>query len=248
MQEHIPAMQATIRHPMASGAGRHSSTPESRRRIRIRATPPLIAMLALLALAPIVHAQADTTAYQPPADAYTATDAAARFTVKVDPGDQRARETLEQILEYDGRNVMARVQHGHMLVDRGMRQRALAEFEYAIRVADPDSIDQRVARWNYGWALLRSGDPRAAMAQWRLVESAHGGRPAWLPAQFAAALWIAGDREYAIDYYAAAVRSNPSRWGERSGMEAAIAEWEPNERLALEAVYGAWRERIGASS
>jgi tetratricopeptide (TPR) repeat protein len=240
MHEHVPTAVAALR-------SRAIRKPAGFQPYRPCTTVAAAALLALLALCGNLHAQ-DAAEYQPPADAYTQDDPAARFTVKVDPGNQRARETLEQILEYDGRNVMARVQHGHMLVDRGMRQRALAEFEYAIRVADADSVDLRVARWNFGWALLRTGDPRAAMAQWRLVESAHGGRPAWLPAQFAAALWIAGDREYAVDYYAAAVRSNPSRWGERGGMESVTSEWEPNERLAIEAVYGAWRERIGASS
>ena len=178
-------------------------------------------------------------------DNYVDADNAAQFAQAIDPQDRRAVQQLEQLLRYDERNVPARVQNAHVLLNRGLRARAAQEFDYAIRVAEAGSRLQRYAHWNYGWALLRSADTAGAIQQWQTAAQLHGGKPDWVPPLFALAFWQSGDRELAVSYYKAAVRALPERWGDRHGMEEATKDWTANEKFALESLYAAWRESIG---
>jgi len=178
-------------------------------------------------------------------DNYVDADNAAQFAQAIDPQDRRAVQQLEQLLRYDERNVPARVQNAHVLLNRGLRARAAQEFDYAIRVAEAGSRLQRYAYWNYGWALLRSADTAGAIQQWQTAAQLHGGKPDWVPPLFALAFWQSGDRELAVNYYKAAVRALPERWGDRHGLDEATKEWTANEKFALESLYAAWRESIG---
>ena len=178
-------------------------------------------------------------------DNYVDTDNAAQFAQAIDPQDRRAVQQLEQLLRYDERNVPARVQNAHVLLNRGLRARAAQEFDYAIRVAEAGSRLQRYAYWNYGWALLRSADTAGAIQQWQTAAQLHGGKPDWVPPLFALAFWQSGDRELAVSYYKAAVRALPERWGDRHGMQEATKDWTANDKFALESLYAAWRESIG---
>jgi tetratricopeptide (TPR) repeat protein len=178
-------------------------------------------------------------------DNYVDADNAAQFAQAIDPQDRRAVQQLEQLLRYDERNVPARVQNAHVLLNRGLRARAAQEFDYAIRVAEAGSRLQRYAYWNYGWALLRSADTAGAIQQWQTAAQLHGGKPDWVPPLFALAFWQSGDRELAVSYYKAAVRALPERWGDRHGMQEATKDWTANDKFALESLYAAWRESIG---
>lgn len=181
-----------------------------------------------------------------PQEAYGEDDPAAVRPKSIDPTDARAREMLEQILQYDPENVSARIQNANLMIARGMRQRGLGEYEYVRRLAGNDPKLLRQVVWNYGWALFETGDARRALAEWMEAERLHGGRPIWVPTTYALGLWVAGDRDLAVQFYRAAVNSNPRRWGEERGMSEATRNWSPNEKVAIEAVYAAWRQQIAA--
>ena len=179
-------------------------------------------------------------------DSYGEDDAAAVRPKAIDPTDSRARAMLDQILQYDPENVSARIQNANLLIARGMRQRGLGEYEYVRRLAARDPKLLRQVIWNYGWALFETGDARRAMAEWMEAERLHGGPPIWVPTTYAVGLWVAGDRDLAVQFYRSAVNSNPRRWGEASGLAEATRAWSPNEKVAIEAVYAAWRHQIAA--
>lgn len=181
-----------------------------------------------------------------PFEAYGADDLFAVAPKRIDPGDSRARKTHEQILQYDPENVTARMQNAELLIARGMRQRGLDEYAYALRLAGTDQKKLRTVHWNYGWALYRVGEARGAISQWMEAEKLHGGRPTWAPTTYAIGLWKAEQRELAVQFYKSAVRSNPRRWGEASGLKEATRTWSADQKLAIEAVYAAWREGLGA--
>lgn len=179
-----------------------------------------------------------------PFEAYGEDDPAAVAPRRVDPTDSRATKTLEQILQYDPENVSARIQNAELLIARGMRQRGLDEYAYALRLAGSDEAKLRQVYWNYGWALFHVGEARGAVTQWLQAERRHGGRPLWVPTTYAIGLWEAGERDLALEFYKAAVRSNPRRWGEAAGLKEATRDWSDAQRAAMDAVYGAWREGV----
>jgi Tfp pilus assembly protein PilF len=203
------------------------------------------ALIAVVATLP-VSAMAQNTALPVPFEAYGEDDPSAVAPKRIDPTDNRARATLEQILQYDPQNVSARIQNAELMIARGMRQRGLDEYAHALNLAAANEKQRRTVHWNYGWALFNVGEARGAISQWMQAETLHGGRPVWVPTTYAIGLFAAGERDLAMQFYKSAVRSNPRRWGEPSGLKEATKTWPEKQRLALEAVYAAWREGIAS--
>jgi tetratricopeptide (TPR) repeat protein len=200
--------------------------------------------LAWLCLASLAAAQTGDD-LPVPFEAYGADDPAAVSPKRIDPTDNRARQMFEQVLQYDPENVNARIQNAELLIGRGVRQRGLDEYAYALRLAGSDPLKQRTVYWNYGWALFAGGEGRGAVTQWMQAERLHGGRPAWVPTTYAMGLWMAGEKDLALQFYRAAVRSFPRRWGVASGMQEATRGWTPKQKQVIEEVYAAWRENVG---
>lgn len=181
-----------------------------------------------------------------PFEAYGEDDPFAVAPKRIDPTDNRAKQTLEQILQYDPDNVNARIQNAELLIGRGVRQRGLDEYAYALRLAGSDEKKLRTVYWNYGWALFAGGEARGAVTQWMQAERLHGGRPEWVPTTYAMGLWAAGEKDLALQFYRAAVRSFPRRWGVAAGVQEATRGWSPKQKLTIEQVYAAWRENVGS--
>lgn len=209
---------------------------------------PLLLLGALSGAGSPAKAQdaAATAALPVPADRYLARDAAAVMPEQIGATDNRARQELEKLLEYSPQHVPARVQNAFHLVARGLNRRAEQEFEYAIRVAKPESLAARHAHWAYGWGLFRMGEVRRAIEQWMEAERMHGERPAWAPWTYAIGLWVAGDTELALRFWTAAVRSDPERWGATRGLDREVRDWPANQRLAAEGLHTEWKRRLTA--
>lgn len=195
---------------------------------------------ALLLGGVCVHAQ---DVVPPPAGIYADGDPAAVRPALLDPQDRNARRQLDQVLRSNPDNVPARVLDAWMQFERGSRPRALQAFNDAIRSAPEGSLPLRHAHWNLGWALFASADNAGALEHWQAAAQLHGGHPSWVPTTFAIGLWLTGHSERAIEYYQAAVDSDPDRWGDAAGVAEATREWGANEKLAIEAVQAAWRNR-----
>lgn len=181
-----------------------------------------------------------------PSDFYGDDDPAAVAPKRIDPTDNRARQTLEQILQYDPENVNARLQNAELLIARGMKQRGLDEYAYALRLAGTNQKLLRTVHWNYGWALYGVGEARGAISQWMQAEKLHGGHPQWAPTTYAIGLWAADERELALRFYKSAVSSNPRRWGEAAGLKESTRDWSAAQKQAIETVYAEWRKGVGA--
>ncbi|MBB5207468.1 tetratricopeptide repeat protein [Chiayiivirga flava] len=195
---------------------------------------------ALLVLAALTHAQ---DIVPPPEGIYADGDPAAVRPALLDPQDRNARRQLDQVLRTNPDNVPARVLDAWMQFERGSRPRALQAFNDAIRSAPEGSLPLRHAHWNLGWALFASADNAGALEHWQTAAQLHGGHPSWVPTTFAIGLWLTGHSERAIEYYQAAVDSDPDRWGDAAGVAEATRAWGANEKLAIEAVQAAWRNR-----
>lgn len=200
----------------------------------------LALLMTLGGLAPAARAQDGIPA---PAGVYADNDPAAVRPDMQDPQDRAARRQLDQVLKSNPDNVPARVLDAWMLFEAGNRSRATRAFESAIASAPDGSLPLRHAHWNYGWALFSSADNAGALQHWQAAADLHGGHPSWVPTTFAIGLWLTGHTERAIEYYDAAVASDPDRWGDAAGVAEATRTWGANEKLALEAVQAAWRNR-----
>ncbi|HET6604860.1 MAG TPA: hypothetical protein VFG21_11765 [Xanthomonadaceae bacterium] len=209
---------------------------------------PIAMLAALLAALPARAQQEAAAALLPvPQDEYYDRDPAAVMPQIIGADDRKARRNLEMILDYDPRNVEARVTHAFHLLERGMNRHAEQEFGLAINMARRGSVQERHAYWAHGWGLFRTGEYRRALERWRQAEVLHGGRPDWVPWTYALSLWMAGDRELAVDFWRAAVRSDAERWGSSKGLAREIQDWSPNQRLAAEALHAEWKRRLTGS-
>lgn len=94
--------------------------------------------------------------------------------------------------------------------------------------------------WNYAWDLYRAGDAAGALAQWAALHSAGRLQASWIPPTYALALWTVGRRDEAVQWYAAAVRTQPGDWSGTGGYARLLPDWRETERATLAEVQAAW--------
>ncbi len=119
----------------------------------------------------------------------------------------------------------------------------LAEQLYAeaMKEAPAQSSSGRSVRWNYGWDLLRQGKPEAALEQWLASAANARTKPSWVPPTYALALWRMGQKQEAVQWYAAAVRTEPTQWNTTANYAQLLPQWREDERASLAEVQQAWR-------
>ena len=98
----------------------------------------------------------------------------------------------------------------------------------------------RPLQWNYGWDLFRAGQADAALAQWTELVGSRGATAAWMPPTLALALWTVGRKDEAVQWYAAAVRTEPRQWGTPGNFVTLLPDWRDSERATLAEVQAAW--------
>ncbi|WP_395794037.1 type IV pilus biogenesis/stability protein PilW [Aquimonas sp.] len=200
-----------------------------------RAVCRLVWLLGMLMVLPLAAQDL------PPLDArYDQADPAARWVQRVDIDNATERAALDTSLRREGRNPVLRLQSAWMHADRGMRQRIERDAEAALRLSEEGSLTRRMVHYNYGWIRFHLGEFELAKAQWLQAYALHGGQPDWVPSHFALLLWSQGDRETALTYYAKAAESQPTQWGREADLDAATADFGPNERLAMQSMHEAW--------
>lgn len=107
------------------------------------------------------------------------------------------------------------------------------------RISDSDAL-WRPAMWNYGWDLYRSGDAAGALAQWQPLVLKRRGNASWVPPTLALALWSVGRKDEAVQWYAAAVRTEPQLWRDPANFPRLLPDWRDDERATLAQVQAAW--------
>lgn len=195
----------------------------------------LAAVLAVAATA--VHAQS----LPKPAEFYFDADAnALRPIVAVrDTGDAAIQKLLKAI-ERDPRAKAEHAQLAHLAMAGGREDVGREMYARALARIDRSDVMWRALMWRYGWDLYRVGDAAGALAQWRALQAARSVNAAWMPPTFALALWTAGRRDEAVQWYAAAVRSEPQQWATTAGYPRLLPDWRDAERATLAEVHAAW--------
>ncbi|MGH8027974.1 MAG: tetratricopeptide repeat protein [Pseudoxanthomonas sp.] len=194
----------------------------------------LAAMLALFASA--AHAQAVSK----PKEFYFDPDAltARRIVAAQGEGDALAAELVR--MRERGRKTMEATAHlAHVAMTDSRIELGKTLYEQAVSGTSPDSSIGRSVRWNYAWDLYRNGDFAQAYGLWSGF-AAEFGEPAWLPPTLALSLWGLDRKKEAVQWYAAAVRTEPNLWSDPANYPALLPDWREEDRKRLAEVYTAW--------
>lgn len=203
--------------------------------------PGPLALAVLLAAALLAPGPGMAQTLPRPAEFYFDADAnALRPIVAVrDTGDVAIQKLLKAI----ERNPRAKAEHAqlaHLAMAGGREDVGREMYTRALARIDRTDVMWRALMWRYGWDLYRAGDADGALAQWRTLHASRSVNAAWMPPTFALALWTAGHRDEAVQWYAAAVRSEPQQWATTAGYATLLPEWRASERATLAQVHAAW--------
>ena len=142
---------------------------------------------------------------------------------------ERGRKTLE-----------ATAQLAHVAYAGGRSDLGDQLYQQALATAQSGSSTWRSIRWNYGWDLYRQGEHQAALEQWSPLVSGVGGA-SWLPPTLALVLWKQGRKDEAVQWYGAAVRTEPLLWTDARNYGSLLPGWRQEDRDTLAEVLGAWQ-------
>ena len=192
-------------------------------------------LLAALIASPQLPAQSVVT----PADQYVDQDPAA---MAFHPGPGRFadyRRFIDAHLRKNPRNVNALAQRAYIHYATGYLEHGERDYARALEFAADDPALQRRVLWSWAWSLWIAEQPQAALQRWQQAERQHGGHPFWVPYTYALAYWQLGQKELALAYYAAAVRSD-ARWGSAAGFAEKTDHWRESEQAIGRELFAAW--------
>jgi tetratricopeptide (TPR) repeat protein len=155
-------------------------------------------------------------------------------------GDALADALLKAI----ARNPRAKAetaQLAHLAMAGGRPELGIELYGRALRQVSPTEALYRPLLWNYGWDLLRDGNPADALAQWETLLKARNVTADWMPVTFALVLWTLDRRDEAVQWYAAAVRTHPDRWSGTDQYQTLLPDWQDGERAVLAEIQQAWQ-------
>ncbi|MFC3551919.1 tetratricopeptide repeat protein [Lysobacter cavernae] len=178
-----------------------------------------------------------------PVEFYFAADASATKPVQAikDSGDA-AMEKLAKAIERNPRAKAEVAQLAHLAMEAGRADLGRQLYGRALATIDRSDGIWRSVAWNYGWDLYRAGDSEGALAQWRTLLESRNIAAAWMPPTFALVLWSLDRKDEAVQWYAAAVRSEPQQWSSSAGLTTLLPDWSEGERAALAEVQAAWAQ------
>lgn len=164
-----------------------------------------------------------------------------RVVVAVPGHGDAVVDRLASIAQRDPHALEARVQLAGIAFRSGRRELGEQLYQAAIASLSSTSQQYRTVLWNYGWDLLHAGDAARAVEQWSLLAGGRPSAPAWLPPTLALALWQAGRKDEARQWYGAAMRTWPDKWADPGNLAAQLPDWSEADRAALAEVLAAWR-------
>lgn len=150
---------------------------------------------------------------------------------------------VQRLLKKIEREPYAKAEHAqlaHLAMAAGREDVGREYYTRALARLDRNDVLWRAVMWNYGWDLFRAGDAQGALAQWSTLQSARGFTASWMPPTNALALWTLGRKEEAVQWYAAAVRTEPAQWRTPDGFARLLPDWTQEERDTLAQVQAAW--------
>ncbi|MBT2747229.1 MULTISPECIES: tetratricopeptide repeat protein [unclassified Lysobacter] len=153
---------------------------------------------------------------------------------------EAAMERLAKILERKAHAPNEAAQLGHLAMEAGRNELGRQLYARALREVDSGSTYWRSITWNYAWDLYRSGAGEEAFRQWTTLHNARTVNASWMPPTYAVALWTLGRKDEAVQWYAAAVRSEPDQWRDTSAYASLLPDWRAADRATLGEVQKAW--------
>jgi len=176
-----------------------------------------------------------------PAEFYFDTDATAtQALVATDKSGDAAVQDLLKAMERDPRDLVATAHLARIAMQGGREQLGRELYSRALSQVDAGNRYYRPVLWNFGWDLYRLGHHEEALAQWRTLVLSRGVNGGWMPQTLALALWSVDRRDEAVEWYAAAVRTEPQDWSTTDRYEALLPGWSEDERARLAEVHAAW--------
>ena len=148
-------------------------------------------------------------------------------------------DKLAAMVQRDQRADEARAQLASLAMKGGRRELGDQLYRAALASLANGSQQYRTVVWNYGWDLLRQGDAEQALQQWSLIINGRPATPDWLPPTLALVLWRLDRKDEAMQWYAAAVRTWPDRWGSPGNIDALLPDWREEDRTTLAEVAAA---------
>lgn len=189
--------------------------------------------------AAVFGAQAQTSTK--PREFYFDADAStARPIVVVEGQGEALASGLVKARERGRRQMEATAQLAHVAMADSRVELGKSLYEQAVAGTAQNSSVGRSIRWNYGWDLYRNGDYAQAFGLWNDLGAGFG-EPAWLPPTLALSLWSLDRKAEAIQWYAAAVRTEPNRWTNPANYPALLPGWREEDRARLAEVFAAWQ-------
>lgn len=199
-------------------------------------------LTAALAVSGTAVAQTAATPSLPkPAEFYFDADAnTTKPVVVVRETGEAAMQKLSRILERKAGADAEAAQLAHLAMESGRVDLGRQLYARALSGLDASDGIWRAVMWNYGWDLYRAGDHKAAFEQWRTLYAARGVTASWMPPTFAMALWSLGRKDEAVQWYAAAMRTEPLQWNNTAQYARLLPAWTEAERKTLAEVQAAW--------
>lgn len=200
-------------------------------------------LAAALAAAGTAGAQtaASSQALPRPAEFYFDADAQATKPVVAirETGDAAVAKLLK-LIERDPRAKAEHAQLAHLAMAGGRTDLGRELYGRALVRITPSDGMWRAVMWNYGWDLYRAGDAAAALEQWRALLTSRSTTPSWVPPTLAMVLWTLGRKDEAVNWYAAAVRTEPEQFRGTGRHAQVLPDWSDQERATLAQVQAAW--------
>ena len=199
-------------------------------------------LAALVCVATGGTALAQSAPLLPTSEFYFDEDARTTRLVVAQPGSGDA--LVQSLLKAIQRNPRAKAdtaQLAHVAMAGGRPELGHELYNRVLGQMDSNDGLYRSVLWNYGWDLYRAGDAAGALARWNTLRTSRNVNADWMPATFALALWTLDRRDEAVQWYAAAVRSEPARWRGTDQYEALLPDWREQDRATLAEVQQAWQ-------
>ena len=153
-------------------------------------------------------------------------------------GEPLAAKLLKQI-ERGRSQVESTAQLAHVAMGQNRLELGKTLYQEALTRTGGRGILGRAVRWNYGWDLYRLDQKQDALAQWTELVSGFGS-PSWAPPTLALVLWNLDRKAEAVQWYAAAVRTEPRLWNDPANFPALLPDWREQDRQHLAEVQRAW--------
>ncbi|GAB3387348.1 tetratricopeptide repeat protein [Lysobacter fragariae] len=194
-------------------------------------------LVAMLAVAGTANAQS----LAKPGEFYFDADASALkpLVVMSETGDAAMQKLMKKI-ERDPHARAEQLQLAHLAMQGGQVEAGRTLYQRALSRLDKSSSVWRPGTWNYAWDLYRAGDAAGALQQWGTLQASRGVNGSWMPPTFALTLWTLGRKDEAVQWYAAAVRTEPNLWRTSARYADLLPDWSDSERAKLGEVLEAW--------